>query len=301
MNTILTSRHLVVIRGSFAKELLDLLNAALAADKVIPYLGPGLLRLSSAEPPVPCTPEAVAAALNARAPAPSKIRTNMWSVAQFIEQRRHRRTLQAWMAEIFAAAAEPTVLHAWIAALPLSLIIDSWYDGAMRAALAKAGRTDAVEIQGVTRANEIGNIWTKTYDLSGRELEPGSTAKTVLYSPHGSIRPAVNFLVADSDYVEVLTEIDIQTPIPDVVKERRISRGLFFVGCRFNDQMLRTYAWQIMKRSKGPHFAVIDAATLTKNEARFLASSAITVIDVPLGEAADRLVGEGTAADDGQD
>lgn len=301
MNRILNWRHLVVIRGSFAKELLELLNAALAADKVIPFLGPGLLRLNSAEPPVPCTPEAVAAALNARAPTPSKIRTNMWSVAQFIEQRRHRRTLQAWMAEIFAPPAAPTVLHAWLATLPLSLIIDSWYDGAMRAALAKAGRTDVVEIQGVTRANEIGDIWTKTYDLSGSELEPGSAAKTVLYSPHGSIRPAANFLVADSDYVEVLTEIDIQTPIPDVVKKRRINRGLFFVGCRFNDQMLRTYAWQIMKRSKGPHFAIIDAATLTKNEARFLAASAITVIDVPLCEAADRLVGAGNAADGGQD
>ncbi|WP_192178683.1 SIR2 family NAD-dependent protein deacylase [Mesorhizobium amorphae] len=301
MKTILTPRHLVVLRDSFAEKLLDLLNEALAADAVIPYLGPGLLRLSSAETPVPHGPEAVAAALNTRAPAPSRIRTNMWSVAQFIEQRRHRRTLQAWMAEIFAAPAAPTVLHAWLAKLPLSLIIDSWYDGAMRAALAEAGRADVVEIQGVTRANEIGNIWTKTYDLSGNELGPGPAAKTVLYTPHGSVRPAANFLVADSDYVEVLTEIDIQTPIPDVVKERRINRGFFFVGCRFNDQMLRTYARQIMKRSEGSHFAVIDAATLTRNERRFLAESAITVIDMPAAVAAARLVGAGTAADGGQD
>ncbi|GLS31993.1 SIR2-like domain-containing protein [Mesorhizobium albiziae] len=301
MNTILTSGHLVVIRDSFAEKRLGLLKEGLAADEVIPYLGPGLLRLSSAEPPVPHTPEAVAAALNTRAPAPSKIRTNMWSVAQFIEQRRHRRTLQAWMAEIFAAPVPPSVLHSWLATLPLSLIVDSWYDGAMRAALAQAARTDVVEIQGVTRANEIGNIWTKTYDLSGRELEPGSAAKTVLYKPHGSIRPAANFLIADSDYVEVLTEIDIQTPIPDVVKERRINRGLFFVGCRFDDQMLRTYARQIMKRSNGPHFAVIDAVLLTKNERRFLAASAITVIDMPAGEAAALLGGAGTAADGGQD
>ncbi|UVK35575.1 SIR2 family protein (plasmid) [Mesorhizobium sp. AR10] len=301
MNTILNLGHLVVIQGSFAEKLLDLARNALGADEMIPYLGPGLLRLSSAEPSVPCTPEAVAAALNSRAPAPSKIRTNMWSVAQFIEQRRHRRTLQAWMAEIFAAPAAPTVLHTWLARLPLSLIIDSWYDSAMRTTLAEAGRTDVVEIQGVTRANEFGDIWTKAYDLSGSELEPGSAAKTVLYTPHGSIRPAANFLVADSDYVEVLTEIDLQTPIPDVVKERRTYRGLFFVGCRFNDQMLRTFARQIMKRSKGPHYAVMDAAILTKNERRFLAASAITVIDMPLGEAAARLVGSGTAVDGGQD
>ncbi|RWP82192.1 MAG: SIR2 family protein [Mesorhizobium sp.] len=297
MNTMLSWDHLVVVRGSFAKKLIDLLNGALKADRVIPYLGPGLLQLNPQESPVPCTPEDVAAALNKRAPAPSRIRTNMWSVAQFIEQRRHRRTLQAWMAEIFAAPAEPTVLHAWLATLQLSVIIDSWYDGAMRAALAEAGQTDVVEIQGTTRATGIGNIWTRTYDLSGTELEAEQVARTVLYAPHGSVRPAANFLVADSDYVEVLTEIDIQTPIPDAVKQRRVNRGFFFVGCRFNDQMLRTYARQLMKRSTGPHFAVINSATLTRNERRFLAEGAITVIDMPIRNAAARLVGVDASQD----
>lgn len=167
MNTILTSDRLVIFRNFDAERRLDLLKEVLATDGIVPYLGPGLLRLSSAQPTIPHTPEAVAAALNLRATAPSRIRTNMWSVAQFIEQRRHRRTLQTWMSEIFAASVAPTVLHAWFATLPLSLIIDSWYDGTMRAALAETGRTDVVEIQGVTRANEFGDIWTKSYDLSG--------------------------------------------------------------------------------------------------------------------------------------
>ncbi|GLR45936.1 transcriptional regulator [Mesorhizobium amorphae] len=293
MKTIQTLDHLLIVRDSHAAKQVDLLKKALCVDGIIPYLGPGLLRLKAAEPPVPHTPEAVAAALNARAPAPSKIRTNMWSVAQFIEQRRHRRTLQAWMAEIFAGPVTPTVFHAWLATLPLSLIVDSWYDGAMRAALSEAGRSDVIEIQGVTRADGISDLWTKTYDMCGKELQPGSAANTVLYTPHGSIRPAANFLVADSDYVETLTEIDIQTPIPQVLKELRTNKGFLFFGCRFDDQMLRTYARQVMKRSEGPHFAVIDSTTLTKNERRFLAASAITVIDMPAREAAARLVGAG--------
>ncbi|APO70260.1 SIR2 family protein (plasmid) [Rhizobium gallicum] len=300
MNTILTSDPLLVVRDSDAEKRLDLLKKALAANEVVPYLGPGLLRLGSAETPVPPTPEAVAAALNAHARAPSKIRTNMWSVAQFIEQRRHRRTLQSWMAEIFGAPVAPSVLHAWLATLPLSLIVDSWYDGSMRAALSETGRTDVVEVQGVTRANEFGDIWTKTYDLSGREVELAPAAKTVLYTPHGSLRPAANFLVSDSDYVEVLTEIDIQTPIPEVVKERRTDRGFFFIGCRFDDQMLRIYARQIMKRSHGPHFAVLDAEMLTRNERRFLAASAITVVDLPTREATALLVPSGIGADGSQ-
>lgn len=291
MNTILTPDGLLVVRNNDAERWLDLLKKAIAADEIIPYLGPGLLQLNCAEPPVPNTPEVVAAALNARTPAPSKIRTNMWSVAQFIEQRRHRRTLQTWLAEIFAPPVAPTILHDWLANQSLSLIVDSWYDATMRAALVETRRTDVVEIQGVSRATEMGNIWTKTYGLTGKELGARPQARTVLYTPHGSIRPAANFLVSDSDYVEVLTEIDIQTPIPEVVKERRTARGFFFVGCRFNDQMLRIFARQLMKRSKGPHFAVVDAETLTKTERRFLSASATTVIDMPMGEAVAYLVG----------
>ena len=50
----------------------------LLRDALVPYLGPGLLALAGSV--LPATPEAVAAALHAKAPAPARIRTNMWSV-----------------------------------------------------------------------------------------------------------------------------------------------------------------------------------------------------------------------------
>ena len=90
-----------------------------------------------------------------------------------------------------------------------------------------------------------------------------------------------------SDYVEVMTEIDIQTPIPSAVKEARTDRGFLFLGCRFHDQMLRTYARQIMKRSRGPHFAVAETSALTRNERKFYDDQMIEIIDLPLAEAAD--------------
>ncbi len=264
---------------------------ALVADELIPYLGPGLLALSGAT--LPSTPEAVAAALHARAPAPARIRTNMWSVAQFIESRRHRKTLQGLMADIFAAPPPPPPLLAFLARLPLALIVNAWYDDAMASALRAAGRRDFVEIQGVARAGVRGDVWTKTYDADGApcDADVADTARSALYSPHGGVRPARNFLVADSDYVEVLTEIDIQTPIPTAVKARRTARGFLFLGCPFHDQMLRTYARQIMKRSKGPHFAVVEADALTRNEARFFADQDVEIIDAPLAAAAQALVG----------
>jgi len=285
-----TKTEPTVLTGAAAEAKLADVRFGLEADRLIPYLGPELLALSG-EPPVPIRPETVAAALHAKAPAPSKIRTNMWSVAQFIEQRRHRNTLVAYMSQIFAAPPAPTKLALRLAELPLSLIVDTWYDGATRAALKASGRTDWVEIQGVTRSGENRDIWTKVYDPSGTEVLPETAegVKTILYEPHGSIVPAKNFLVADSDYVEVLTEIDIQSPIPEVVKGLRTTRGFLWIGCRFHDQMLRTYARQIAKRSAGPLIAVVDVATATNNEMKFFAEQGVEVVDLPLSRAVDLL------------
>lgn len=270
---------------------LALVRGALAADALVPYLGPGLLTLTRSA--LPSTPEGIAAALHAKAPAPARIRTNMWGVAQFIESRRHRKTLQAFMADIFAAPAEPSPLLRKIAELPLSLVVNVWYDNAFATALQEAGRDDFAEVQGMSRAGVTADIWTRTYDPAGAERDArfAEAASTVLYAPHGGVRPARNFLVSDSDYVEVLTEIDIQTPIPAVVKDRRADRGFLFLGCRFDDQMLRTYARQIMKRSKGPHFAVAEPALMTRNERKFYDDQMIEVIDMPLAEAAEALLG----------
>jgi len=256
----------------------------LCAGQLVPYIGAGAIA-----PVVPTTPEEIAAEFHKRVPAPGRIRTNMWSVAQFIEQRRHRKTLVALMSDIFRVPAPPGELHRKLAGMAIPLIVDVWYDGAMRAAL--ANRSDWIEIQGVTRALEHGDVWVKAYDPAGAQvgLDAAHAARTLLYKPHGAVTPAQNYLVADSDYVEVLTEIDIQTPIPDAVKLIRETRGFVFIGCRFHDQMLRTYARQIIKHSNGPHYVLVDGHGQTRNEHKFFAEIGATVIPAPASALADRL------------
>ena len=284
------SEVLELARPADTAEVLLEVRRALSADELIPYLGPGLLSLTGS--PLPAAPVAVAAALNKRAPAPARVRANMWAVAQFIESRRHRKTLQAFMADIFAAPTSPSPLHCYLAGLDLSLIVNVWYDDALVAALHAADGPDFAEIQGVTRAHGPLNIWTRAYDSAGVEIDSETVerVRTLVYAPHGGVRPAKNFLVSDSDYVETLTELDIQTPIPEAVKQRRGARGFLFLGCRFDDQMLRTYARQVMKRSQGPHYAVIDTETATRNEMRFLVEQSIEPIAATLEEVQRALV-----------
>jgi len=265
----------------------EALTAGLAEGRLAPYLGPGLLTLCDGAVP-PADPLALAAALTAQVTVPGKIRNRLTAAAQFTENFKHRSTLVKAMNGIYAAAPEPSPLHRWLAALPAPLIVDTWYDDTMRHAL--AGRSDWAEIQGLSQSEHFGQ-WTGRYDAAGQPLGDGSAAPvTWLYKPWGGHAPAGNFLVSDTDFVEVLTEIDIQTPIPDVVQQRRSELGFVFLGLRFNDQLPRAFARQILKRSGGPHHAVLPDEP-TRMETRFLEEMGITRIAMPLAAAAAALTG----------
>jgi hypothetical protein len=268
---------------SDAEAILREVVLRLRTGSVIPYLGTGVTEL--AKPSVPMNPEALAAFLGSKVALPRRAKGNAWAAAQHIESTKHRATVTALMSEAFATPVEPTPLHLHLAKLQLPLIVDSWYDGAMRTAF--AGRSGWGEIQGITRAGIGEDRWYRFYDAAGTEVDR-ALAKgwgTILYKPHGSIAPAKNFLITDADYVEVLTEIDIQTPIPDEVKARRTGRSFLFLGCRFNDQLLRTYARQVSKRSAEIHYAVVEPDTLSKNELRFLVNQGLTPLAIPLPRA----------------
>ncbi|MCK9983974.1 MAG: hypothetical protein AzoDbin1_00446 [Azoarcus sp.] len=265
---------------AYAPALEDI-GAALAAGTLIPYLGPGMLDLLP-DCPVPASPEQLVAKLTAKTTVPHKIRGKLTAAAQYIENFKHRKSLVALMNDAYAASVPPSALHRRLAELPLPLVVDAWYDDALPAALAP--RRDWGQVQGLSQSEHFGN-WFGFYDADGAvtpdEYAAGWT--TLLYKPLGGRAPAANYLVSDSDYVEVLTEIDIQTPIPQAVQNIRAGRNFLFLGCRFNDQLQRTFARQIMKRSSDRHWAVLPGEP-TKNELRFLAEQNITRIDLPLAE-----------------
>lgn len=262
-------------------QALDDIRAALAEGRVVPYLGPGVLALAGTDCPLPATPESLVERLTAKSAVPHKIRNNLTAAAQFIENFKHRKTVKNGMTEAFGVEVPPTAVHRFLAAQPaLPLLVHAWYDDLPQQALAARG--DWGMAQGVSQAEHHGT-WVYYFHADGSPATADEAAgwSTLLYQPLGSIRPAANFLVSDSDFVEVLTEIDIQTPIPPCVQQLRIGRHFLFLGCRFNTQLERIFARQTMKRSSARHWAVLSGE-LTRNEARFLAEQNIERLDLPL-------------------
>ena len=265
--------------------------AALKARRVVPYLGPGAFALlPEGACPIPRNSAELTRSLNAKVAAPGRIRSQLTAVAQFIETRRHRKTLDAILDGLFRQPVPATPVHAWLAALPAPpMIVDVWYDNVLEGLLAGRPGASWGQIQGLSHPQGAGE-WVKHYAPDGTEVAADAARgwDTVLYKPSGSVTPAGNYLISDSDFVEILTEIDIQTPIPPAVQERRAGRHFLYLGCRFDQEIQRTFGRQIAKRSADRHWAVIEGP-LSRNEARFLEQQNITRLDLPLAEAVERI------------
>jgi len=266
--------------NSATSSPIDEIRAAFDHGSVVPYLGPAAL---PADAPVPASPEALATFITSKVSVPHKIRKRLTAAAQFVENFKHRKTLVDLVNSAFKPGATPTALQSWLAGRSdIAMIVDTWYDNAVQTAL--AARRDWGEVQGLSQAEHFGT-WFAWYDPAGQAADAAQAAQwaTLLYRPIGGVQPAANYLVSDSDYVEVLTEIDIQTPIPPEVQTRRRGRHFLFLGCRFTEQLQRSFARQIMKRSCDRHWAVLPGA-LSRNEARFLLEQGIERIDMSLEE-----------------
>ncbi len=255
--------------------------AGLEAGQIVPYLGNGVWA-GAAKPPVhPADHLQLVAKLTERVTVSHKLRKNLTGAAQYIENFKHRKTLAGLMKTAFEGKSIPSDIHEFIASLhKLPLVVDAWYDDAMQLALAQ--HPDWGQVQGVSQAEHQGE-WVRYYTTQGELTDAATAAKwqTLLYRPLGSSNPANNYIVSDSDYVEILTEIDIQTPIPKIVQQRRVGKNFLFIGCRFAYQLDRIFALQIMKRSSEKHWALIEGE-LTRNEARFLEEQNITRLDMPM-------------------
>jgi SIR2-like domain len=279
--------------------MIDEIVTAFRRGDVIPYLGPGVTGLAGEAAP-PSLPETLVVELVAGATVPHKIRNNLTAAAQYIENFKHRKTLTCLMAKAFSGEVEPSPFHRWLATQEqLPLVVHAWYDTLVTRAF--AARANWGLVQGVTQSEHFGDwvnwhrpdaslVPTRPFERDGSGAKAPAEApaetlswRTLVYEPLGAAWPASNFIVSDSDYVEVLTEIDIQTPIPDSVQTIRKGRHFLFLGCRFTNQLERSFARQIMKRSSDRHWALIEGE-LTRNEEKFLREQNITRIDASLAD-----------------
>ncbi|PRX92603.1 SIR2 family protein [Paraburkholderia sp. BL25I1N1] len=221
----------------------------LCAGGVIPYLGPALLALCP-DTATPATPLALAEIITAKVSVQHKIRTRLTRAAQFIENFKHRKSLVSVMNEAFAMTSTPSALHCALAAIGAGLVVDNWYDDTSPARWQARPQDGWAQLQGLSQAEHFGH-WFAAYSADGALLDAVPASGALLYKPIGGRAPASNYLVSDSDFVEVMTEIDIQTPIPPAVQAWRSGRSFLFLGFERRDDRGRIAGGRRGHRRRG--------------------------------------------------
>jgi hypothetical protein len=246
---------------------------------LVVYLGPDLF---DDPPEFPENESDLAARLCERVAVPGRLRGKLNECAQYIESFKHRKTLTSLMGELFLKKSREAPVHRLLSEFPLPLVVDAWFSPLSSELLVKPGD---VQISAVSRA-EYRDKWFRTDRRSEdgwSAIDSAGPSDRVLYRPFGTMIPNVEVLVSDADFVEVLTEIDIQTPIPEWIRKHRTGRHFLFLGCHFDNQTTRMFARQIMKRSSDRHFAVREGPVSPK-EGRFYEQEGIQVIPSALNE-----------------
>ncbi len=246
---------------------------------LVVYLGPDLFEVA---PDFPACESDLATKLCEKVAVPGRLRGKLHESAQYIESYKHRKTLTGLMGEFFLKKSVEAPVHRVLSEFPIPLVVDTWFSTLSSEFLVKPGD---IQISAVSRA-EYRDKWYRIDRRTADGWEPVLSAgpgDRVLYRPFGTMVPNVEVLVSDADFVEVLTEIDIQTPIPEWIKTHRTGRHFLFLGCHFDNQTTRMFARQIMKRSSGLHFVVKEDPVLPK-EGRFYKQEGICVLPVALNE-----------------
>ncbi len=182
------------------------------------------------------------------------------------------------MTQAFARPVEPTLLHHYLGSLSLPVMVDVWYYAATLAALGSAidGAKCKVSPYHPRRhwrkslVSLLRSTWPRGRQCRDRQLGDGGCCTSRMAA---CSRPTTS-LSPTRTTSRALTEIDIH-------HQGKVNRrDLSLDRLSLNEQLLPSYARQIIKRSAHTHYAIVDPDALSRNELRFLLEQGLTPLAI---------------------
>jgi hypothetical protein len=216
-------------------EIVDAIRDGSAA----PYLGPGTLagvRHTQTGAPLPATSDELILALNNGQPMAPKLMYEFPRAAMHVELKRGRNQVTKFLTATYGSEHwTRSAFHAWLRGLAPRYVIDVNRDVQLQKLYATTPHTLVVGVARISGTEFRYKLWRHdgtAYVRAGeQDIDP---TLPVLFKPHGTPLPEPNYIAADADYVDYITELMGGFAIPPFVKTLR--RGLKYVlmGMRLN-------------------------------------------------------------------
>ncbi|MBS3953105.1 MAG: SIR2 family protein [Methylomicrobium sp.] len=216
----------------------EILNG-LYENKVVPYLGPGVLFDSKHKitgEPIPADSNSLILAMNDGQPMAPKLMYEFPRAAMNRELKRGRNYVTGFLDKLYAEGQWGRAsVHDWLASWRPQYVVDVNRDTQLQDSYADTEHTLIVGVARITAAQ----YRFKIFHYNGSEyaeIEQTAVNKNlpVLFKPMGTPRPISNYIASDADYVDYITELMGGFAIPDFLKEYRIGKKYLLMGLPLN-------------------------------------------------------------------
>jgi hypothetical protein len=121
------------------------------------------------------------------------------------------------------------------------------------------------------------------YDLTSNEYKVIDKSELndslpILFKPMGCMKPEMNFIISDADFVDWLTEAMGGYALPPFLKEYRKDKEYLFLGVDFSRDTYRMVANEITIGHKGG-IVVMKKDERTKKEDKFIAKHSLSLVE----------------------
>ncbi len=218
--------------------LAEILNG-LYENRVIPYLGPGVLfdatnKLTGAA--MPADSNSLILAMNNGNPMAPKLMYEFPRAAMNQELKKGRNFLGQFLTKLYGDTEwTRAAIHDWLAEWKPAYIVDINRDTQLQDSYADEEHTLIVGLARITASA----FRFKIYHYDGSDYfeipqEQVDRRLPILFKPLGTPKPEANYVASDADYVDYITELMGGFAIPDFLKEYRKGKQYLFIGMPLN-------------------------------------------------------------------
>ena len=266
-------------------EMFSEILTGLYENRVVPYLGPGVLFDASHQvsgEAMPADSNSLILAMNSGRPMAPKLMYEFPRAAMNLELKKGRNFVSQFLTQLYGDHWTRAAIHNWLQEWKPQYVIDINRDTQLQDSYKDDEHTLIVGVARITASHFRFKIYhfdgSEYFEVSQEQVDPRFP---ILFKPMGTPKPEANFIASDADYVDYITELMGGFAIPDFLKQYRQGKQYLLMGMTLNRDSERMVMSDII-RSSAEHKGWILHKNPTDKEQRYCKKIGLEIINADI-------------------
>ncbi|NOT10325.1 MAG: SIR2 family protein [Methylococcaceae bacterium] len=260
-------------------------------NRVIPYLGPGVLfdacnKHTGAA--MPADSHSLILAMNNGNPMAPKLMYEFPRAAMNLELKRGRTFISQFLTKLYGETEWTRArFHDWLTEWKPAYVIDTNRDTQLQNSYVNKQHTLIVGLARIAASHFRFKLYqydgSNYFEITQEQVDAGLP---ILFKPMGTPKPEANYIASDADYVDYITELMGGFAIPDFLKEYRKNKQYLLIGLPLNRDSERMVMSDIIYGAAERKGWVLNKNP-TNKEQRFCKKMGLEILDAGVEELLD--------------